>query len=94
MTRIGYYKVTFSIPSTVYDTFLAFSVEDIKDRDHARMIERALADGGCTSVYMSLRVADERQPFVSVDREEMEPGHVGRKVQEMLASMRQSRQSP
>ena len=86
MTKRGKYQVTFSIPWG--DTFVAFSVDNIMDLGNARMIERALLDGGCTSVYLSIGTANKDQPLVALLPNDFPPGHVSVKVSEALARFR------
>ena len=86
MTRKGRYKVTFSIPSGVFNGFVAFSMEDIEDLSHARQIERALLDGGCTSVYLS--VMNSMGVFDSVGPNDLPRGAISTEVQRMIASWR------
>lgn len=90
-TRAGRFEVTFSLPSPVFDTFVAFKVEDIEDIAHARQIERALLDGGCESVYVSRAVKDKNQPFISEGSCTLPPGAVGAAAQAMKASWRHGR---
>lgn len=90
-TKVGRYEVTFSLPSPVFDTFVAFKVEDIEDIAHARQIERALLDGGCEAVYLSKRTGDKNQPFISEGTNTLPPGAIGMACEAMKASWRPAR---
>lgn len=87
-TRVGRYEVTFSLPSPIFDTFVAFKVEDIEDIAHARQVERALLDGGCESVYVSKRISKKDQEFVGEGSCTLPPGAIGAASQAMKASWR------
>lgn len=82
-TRIGRYEVTFSIPHGT--SFVAFKVMDILDLGHASMIERALLDGGCASVNVSVRTENKEQPFVAVYPSNLPKEYVGQKARETIA---------
>ena len=84
-TKNGNYKVTFSLPSPIFDTFVAFTVENIEDIAHARQIERALLDGGAESVYVSRMMGKD---FVSEGPCTLPPGAVGTACRAMKASWR------
>lgn len=88
MTRIGRYRVTFSIPHG--ESFVAFFVEDILDLGHAQMIERSLIDGGCESVFISVRTENKEQPFVAVYRSSLPANHVREKARETIAKWNRS----
>ncbi len=88
VTRIGRYQVTFSIPHG--ESFVAFFVEDILDLGHAQMIERALLDGGCASVYISVRTENKEQPFVAVYPSSLPANHVLEKVRETISGWNRS----
>jgi hypothetical protein len=81
-TRVGRLQVTFSIPSG--ETFIAFTVDDIIDLGHAKTIQRALLDGGCASVNISVRTESEVQPFVAVYQDELPKGSVIEKTREYI----------
>lgn len=84
-TREGRYQVTFSLPSPVFDTFVAFTVEDIEDIAHARQIERVLMDGGAESVYVSRMMGGR---FVSEGPCTLPAGAVEAAARAMKASWR------
>lgn len=90
-TRPGRYQVTFSLPSPIYNNFVAFSVEDIEHLAHARQIERSLMDGGAESVYVSQATRNEDQPFVSAGPCTLPPGAVGYACTAMKDSWSRSR---
>ncbi len=84
-TKVGYYEATFSIPSRIFDNFVSFKVEDIKDLAHARQIERALLDGGCQSVYVSQRTPED---YVSAGPNTLPEGSLRAEGLSMIAAWR------
>ena len=91
MTRVGRYQVEFSIPSEVFGSFVKFSVDDIGELAHARVIERALLDGGCGSVHLSIRTANKEQPFVALPMNDLSPGSVRSMVERILGEFRRAK---
>jgi hypothetical protein len=89
MTRIGRYRVTFSIPHG--ESFVAFFIEDILDLGHAQMIERGLMDGGFESVYISVRTENKDQSFVAVYPSDLPANHVREKARDTIAGWNRSR---
>lgn len=87
-TKAGHYEVTFSLPSPVFNTFVAFKVEDIEDIAHARQIERALMDGGAESVYVSKVGHDSEGTRTSEGPCTLPPGAVAYACRAMKASWR------
>lgn len=87
-TRVGRYKVTLAIPHPESKGVVSFSIEDIKRLDHARLIERALLDGGCSTTYVSIRTEDPDQPFKSVGSSDLAPGHVRKEMEGLSAYWR------
>lgn len=75
-TRPGYFRVNYSIPSKVFNTYVAFTVEDIADVDHARIIERALIDGGCSSVYVTFISKQRGNPKIDLEMNDLPPRYL------------------
>lgn len=75
--------MTFSIPSRIFDTFVAFNIEDIKELADARQIERALLDGGCQSVYLSKQTPNG---YVSMGPSTLPEGSLRDEGRAMIAS--------
>jgi len=83
LTRLGRYKVSFSIP--IGESFVQFSVEDILDLGNAQLIERGLVDGGFESVHLSIRTDNKDQPFVAVYPSNLPENYLREKARSTIA---------